>query len=173
MSISYSTISGIGFVLQEVSPYMDDKAFACECLKAIKECSDVFQSVDDDAYKFIESVANAPDGSAPVNLVESLLDVYGVEPSDFAEFFLLYDKNNVFTWAYVRDVDSSHDGNIILYYTQTYPWNRREGEPQSVEDVYGQLFNMMKPFLRNADSPHTKELFNSYVDDGLLVTFCC
>ena len=173
MSISYSTISGIGFVLQEVSPYMDDKAFACECLKAIKESSDVFQSVDDDAYEFIESVANAPDGSAPVNLVASLLDDYGVEPSDLAAFFLLYDKNSVFTWAYVSDVDSSYDGNIVLYYTQTYPWNRREGEPQSVEDVHEQLFDMMKPFLRNADSLYTKTLFNKHIDDEIYVTFGC
>lgn len=173
MSISYSTISGIGFVLQEVSPYMDDKAFACECLKAIKESSDVFQSVDDDAYEFIESVANAPDGSAPVNLVASLLDDYGVEPSDLAAFFLLYDKNSVFTWAYVSDVDSSYDGNIVLYYTQTYPWNRREGEPQSVEDVHEQLFDMMKPFLRNADSLYTKNLFNKHIDDEIYVTFGC
>lgn len=173
MSISYSTISGIGFVLQEVSPYMDDKAFACECLKAIKESSDVFQSVDDDAYEFIESVANAPDGSTPVNLVASLLDDYGVEPSDLAAFFLLYDKNSVFTWAYVSDVDSSYDGNIVLYYTQTYPWNRREGEPQSVEDVHEQLFDMMKPFLRNADSLYTKNLFNKHIDDEIYVTFGC
>lgn len=173
MSISYSTISGIGFVLQEVSPYMDDKAFARECLKVMKESSDVFRSVDDAAYEFIESVANTPDGSASVNLVTSLLDDYGVEPSDLAEIFLLYDKNSVFTWAYVSDVDSSYDGNLILYYTQTYPWNRREGEPQSVEDVYEQLFNMMKLFLRDADSSHTKERFNSYVDDDLLVTFGC
>ena len=173
MSISYSTISGIGFVLQEVSPYMDDKAFACECLKAIKESSDVFQSVDDDAYEFIESVASAPDGSAPVNLVASLLDDYGVEPSDLAAFFLLYDKNSVFTWAYVSDVDSSYDGNIVLYYTQTYPWNRREGEPQSVEDVHEQLFDMMKPFLRNADSLYTKNLFNKHIDDEIYVTFGC
>lgn len=140
MSMAYWTIDGVGIRAEDLQPFID-----CEKLNA-----------------FLMKKFEIDEGD-PILDDSTLDDFLNGEPYDnFAELLSHCDDSNILTYADNGDCEYSY-----LYYPPTMPWNRRENEPTSPEEVHEFIAAAVSKICNIP-----REKLDELIDDELNVEGC-
>lgn len=109
MSMSYWMCEGIGIRTNDLYPFLN----AEKCIKVIKEQLPD-EKIDEETFDIDEYF-------------------YGEPFQNLGDLLCHVDDTNTLTYG-----DNGY-GEHYLYYTRSYPWERRNNEPQSIEEVYERI----------------------------------
>lgn len=132
MSMNYWMCEGIGIATSTLKPYLDTS----KCIELIKEKSNN-ELIPDKRDFDIEDYF--------FGLFENLADM------------LCYcDDTDTLTWT------GDGEGEYYFYYTPSYPWNRRENEPNSMVEVHERIKDSVQRLCSL-----TREQIEEFIDDDI------
>ncbi len=111
MSLSYWMCEGMGVRASDLTPHLNK----LKCIAVIKE-----QLGDD------EVVPEEKDFDIDDYLFGQLFE-------NLADMLCHCDDTDTLTWG------DNGDGEYFFYYVPSYPWDRRENEPQSIDEVHKRI----------------------------------
>lgn len=109
MSMSYWMCEGIGIRTNDLYPFLN----AEKCIKVIKEQLPD-EEIDEETFDIDEYF-------------------YGEPFQNLGELLCLVDDTDTLTYG------DNGDGEYYFYYIRSYPWERKDNEPQSIEEVYERI----------------------------------
>lgn len=109
MSMSYWMCEGIGIHTNDLYPFLNYG----KCIKAIKEQLPD-EEIDEETFDIDEYF-------------------YGEPFQNLGDLLCHVDDTNTLTYG------DNGDGEYYFYYTRSYPWERKDNEPQSIEEVYERI----------------------------------
>lgn len=140
MSMSYWLISGIGVCSEDIDPFIDGEKAAHALLSLFpgdKELQDFIEEGEFDDFDVYE-----------------WLDGFNLDC--VAELLAKLDDTEVLIYG------NDGDGSSYLYYPPTMPWERRDNEPDSVEEVHRRLIKVVQSMTNLSD-----EEIEKMIDDDL------
>lgn len=137
MSVSYWMCQGVGIRTNELLPFLSTQ----KCVQFMKT-----QLPDED-------------------IQEDKFDIddylYGEPFDNLAEMFTVCDNTNSLTY------DDNGDGEYYFYYMPTYPWERTDNEPTSIEEVHKRIIDAVLCLCNM-----TAEQVNALIDDDIYDLGC-
>lgn len=109
MSMSYWMCEGIGIRTNDLYPFLN----AEKCIKVIKEQLPD-EEIDEEAFDIDEYF-------------------YGEPFQNLGELLCHVDDTDTLTYG------DNGNGEYYFYYIRSYPWERKENESQSIEEVYERI----------------------------------
>lgn len=140
MSTCYWMCEGIGIPTSKLSPFLNKE----KCIKFVKEqlpAEDV-EDISEDEFE-----------------IEDYL--YGEPFDNLAEIFTYFDDTNTLTYG------DNGNGEYYFYYTPSYPWDRKDNEPTSIEEVHKRIIDSV---LCLCDM--TAEQVETLIDDDIYDVGC-
>lgn len=132
VSVCYWMCQGIGIRTNDLYPFISEK----KCIAVIKEQLPD-EEIDEDDF--------------------DIDDYFFGEPfENFGDLLCHVDDTNTMTYG------DNGDGEFYFYYTPSYPWDRGDNEPKSIEEVHERIINAV---LRLCDISEDK--IEEIIDDDI------
>ena len=132
MSLCYWWNEGIGIRTESIYPFLDK-------LKCIAEVKAQLpgEEIDEESFD-----------------IDDFL--YGYVFENLGDFLCHGDDSGLMTWG------DNGDGEYFFFYTPSYPWERRENEPTSIQEVHEHIINAV---LRLCNM--SREEIEAMIDDDI------
>lgn len=114
MSLCYWWNEGIGIRVDNIYPFLDKQ----KCIAEIK--------------------AQLPDEEIEEETFDIDDFLYGEVFENLGDFLCHVDDSNLMTWG------DTGDGEYFFFYTPSYPWERRENEPSSIQEVHEHIIKAVQ-----------------------------
>lgn len=138
MSMSYWMCEGVGIATNALKPHLD----TLKCIELIKEQSNN-ELIPDEKDFDIEDY------------------FFGQLFENLADMLCHCDSTGTLTWG------DNGDGEYYFYYTPSYPWDRRENEPNSIVEVHERIKDAVQCLCSL-----TREQIEEFIDDDIYEYGC-
>lgn len=132
MSLCYWWNEGIGVRCEDIYPILDDKKCIAEIRAQLPD-----EEIDEEGFDIDDYF-------------------YGEPFENLADLLCHVDDSGLMTYG------DTGDGEYFFFYTPSYPWERRENEPQSIEEVHEHIINAV---LRLSSA--TREQIEAIIDNDI------
>lgn len=149
MSMCYWIIEGIGLNADEVMPYINKEKTARFLLEQLGDKTDI--------SKRLSRMISSSDYSQFI--IDSYL--YGRPYDNFADLLTHCDDTDSITYG------DDGNGNCYFYYPPSMPWEMRETEPKSIQEVHIRIIAAIQKI-----SNLTPEEIEQMIHDSLYIVGC-
>lgn len=146
MSISYWMIEGVGIDVDKIMPYLNHDKLLDLLAEQLPK--------DNDVLVLVKSRENT--GKCPEFNIDDYL--YGQPFDNFADLLTHCDDTDTITYG------DNGDGSCYFYYPPSMPWELREDDPKTIEEVHRRIITAVKKVSDISEA----ELENM-IDDELYV----
>lgn len=137
MSLCYWWNEGIGIRTGNIYPFLDKQ----KCITEVKaQLPD--EEIDEESFD-----------------IDDFL--YGDVFENLGDFLCHVDDSGLMTWG------DNGDGEHFFFYTPSYPWERRENEPTSIQEVHEHIINAV---IRLCNM--SREEIEAMIDDDIAEIGC-
>ena len=143
MSVDYWFIEGIGIDISKIEEHLDKEKLIRFLLVDLAHEEDIVADLTD--------ILNR---GAPYDDFDIDDYLYGSPYDSIEEIIYNCDDTSMLTYG------DDGDGGHFIYYARSYPWERKNGEPKSVDDVHKILIDAIKK-LTNLNSLEIEDIIDN------------